>query len=151
MADKPNPLGATNQGAGISNIKSEDSNAGGTTAGGKTSDSLKKGDPTNPGSDPTEGADQVELVQYTSHPIMNYRIGNDYVFEKGVLKLKPDEVERFEAVLAKQPIQIRNDVRKLDIDAANLWIAEIAGRRVAGVDTTANTLGPGATDGSFTK
>ena len=95
------------------------------------------------------GADEVYYVKYSSHPIMNYRIGNDYVFEKGILRLLPQDEARFKEVMSKQPIQIQNEVRPLSEAMANDWIAEVQSRKVAGIDTTANSMGPGATDGAF--
>jgi len=94
---------------------------------------------------------EVKFVKFTSHPMMNYRIGNDYVFERGVLRLLPEEVDRFMEVMAKQPPQIQREVKRLDPDAANEWLMEVQAQRRAGVDTTEGSVGPGSTDGSFSR
>lgn len=67
------------------------------------------------GSQPAPGDD---TVQYTSHPIANFRVGRKWRFEKGLLKLKPDEAREFERDLAELPPTEQNRVRKLDLGAA---------------------------------
>lgn len=68
-----------------------------------------------------QGAADDVIVQYTSHPIMNYAVG-DFQFTNGLLSLKSqEEVDEFESVLndKKFPPQERNRIRKIDVEAAH--------------------------------
>lgn len=85
-------------------------------------------------------------VLFSSHPVTRLQLG-PYNFENAQLSLPREDVGDFEALLEDQPAYIRNMVRKIDVDAANEIIrGRIASMR-AGIDTTANTLTPGSTDG----
>lgn len=88
---------------------------------------------------------QVELVTYSCHPAQRLQL-HTFHFEKGVLRLALDKVEEFEKLLAQQPIQLQSMIKKIDVAAGNALIAQKQGGMSRGIDTTANSIGPKATD-----
>lgn len=89
--------------------------------------------------DADEAPQPDDSVTYTSHPIDNFRIGRDWQFSKGVLKLSPEKAEKFDKVLEDQPASIRGRIRKIDAAAADKLARQfISSRRTQGVDTSAN-------------
>ncbi len=62
---------------------------------------------------------------FSSHPIVNYRLG-EYVFDKGLLKFdNPKSAEKFRKILAAQPIVERNRIKELDVGAAEARVREV--------------------------
>ena len=78
-------------------------------------------------------------VQYTSTPISKLRIG-PFEFRNGVLRLKGDDVEKFEKLLKGAAIRTQQVVRKIDRSAgeavARRFLEQNAGKRVRDVDTS---------------
>lgn len=65
-----------------------------------------------------------------------------YQFERGLLKFDDSaKAAAFEELLDEQPVQLKNQVRKVNVGAANQLVRDLTqGRMITGVDTSANTL-----------
>lgn len=99
----------------------------------------------------TEGDQVIEespvdtRVTYSSHPVANFAIGK-YQFVKGQLKLAPGkEAERFERLLDSLPPYLKRQVVKLDAGAADRLVEGLRSKVVTGLDSTAGSVGPSAT------
>lgn len=96
--------------------------------GGKADDS----EPT-----PVEGK-----IQYSSHPILNYRVGKEFIFENSVLTLEDEEHEKkFLAVINHKnfPPRERVRIKKLDLGAAeklSLAVRATRGRTTQQIDSS---------------
>lgn len=85
-----------------------------------------------------------DRVIFSSHPAHRFKLGK-YQFENAVLKLSPEEAEKFRARLKDQPVQVRNQVKEIDVDAANKMIlARITSKLTSGIGTTQGSIGPKA-------
>jgi hypothetical protein len=81
----------------------------------------------------------------SSHPIVKLGMG-DFQFENSQLRVEADRVAEFDALVAAQPPQIRNSIRKIDVGAANSLVNSLLqSRMTSGVDTSANSFGPSPT------
>lgn len=70
-----------------------------------------------------EGVGGEGEVLWSSHPILNYRLGK-FHFEKGLLRLNSDDAAEFEKARSEQPISEQNRTRKLDVAAAERLVRE---------------------------
>lgn len=82
---------------------------------------------------------QTEYLYSSSIP--NLSLGK-YQFERGQLKFdNRRDAADFEELVGQQPVQIRNQIRKVDVATADQYIRALTeGRVVTGIDTSANTL-----------
>lgn len=84
-----------------------------------------------------EGAE--DEVQFTSTPISALRIG-PYQFENGVLRLKGDDVDKFEKLLDTASIRTKQVIRRIDRNGgeavARRFLESTKGTRTSGVDTS---------------
>lgn len=91
------------------------------------------------------GIENDGSVLYSSHPIVKLGMG-DFQFENSQLRVEADRVAEFDALVAAQPPQIRNSIRKIDVGAANSLVNSLLqSRMTSGVDTSANSFGPSPT------
>lgn len=82
-------------------------------------------------------AENEEQVTYSSHPILNYKLGR-FQFVKGVLKLDAEDAAAFDELLEKQPPREKARVKKIDRDAAERVAKRYLDQatiRTRGVDT----------------
>lgn len=80
-------------------------------------------------------------VTYSSHPIVNYRLG-DYQFERSQLTLSPEKAAEFDEFLKGMPAITQNQITKIDADRAEQLIqAHKVSKLTSGFDTTANSFG----------
>jgi hypothetical protein len=110
--------------------------AGAAAASGSTEDWVGI-EAANAAGDVLEGRE--DEVQYTSTPISKLRIG-PFEFKNGVLRVKGDDVDRFEKLLRGAGMRTQQVVRKIDRSAgeavARRFLEQNAGRRVRNVDTS---------------
>lgn len=102
-----------------------------------------------PGGEPVEQAegDAVAAI-YSSHPSSRFKLGR-FQFERGVLKLNAKDAAELDALLEKQPIPIRNKVKKsTQEDAERIAASFLRSRAIQGIDTTANSMAPPGGEGS---
>lgn len=93
----------------------------------------------------SDGLENDGSVLYSSHPIAKLGLG-DFQFENSQLRVEADKVAEFDKLVAAQPPQIRNAIRKIDVGAANSLISNLRqSRMTSGVDTSANSFGPSPT------
>jgi hypothetical protein len=82
----------------------------------------------------------MDVVTFSSHPIAKLKIGK-YQFDKGILRLSPDEAEEFRAHLKTQPKTLAMRVKETGIVEAERIAKSFATSTMkAGIDTTANSI-----------
>lgn len=89
--------------------------------------------------DAEEGDDRVT---YTSQPIANFRMG-EFQFDKGVLKLKPADAERFDKMLDGADERTQAQIRKIDRSAGEAVARrylDLQSKTTQGIDNTGNTV-----------
>jgi hypothetical protein len=90
--------------------------------------------------------DNEDFVQYTCHPIRKLSFGREYRFENGIMQIRPDQVEAFEAVLEGADARTKYQVKKIDSAAAEKVIAQlIQSGATKSIDSAASAEGKQAT------
>jgi hypothetical protein len=81
-----------------------------------------------------------DIVTFSSHPIAKLKIGR-FQFDKGIMRLAPDEAEESRALLQTQPKTLAMRVRETGIVEAERIAKSFATSTMkAGIDTTANSI-----------
>lgn len=127
-----------------------------TNRGTLTPEALKTEVPKPTATDMQEGTAQVvanhtdgvevpdDLIIYSCSPILNWRI-HRFVFENGEMRLAPADADEFDRLIKGLPLIDQTRIKKIDVAAANKLIAARAKpAMLTGIDTTANTIAPGA-------
>lgn len=82
---------------------------------------------------------------FSCHPMQEFSMGR-FRFAKTQLRLHDEQdVKEFQDLLAQQPVQIRSQVKQLDVAAADALVRELKKSGFSsstGIDTTANDLQP---------
>lgn len=81
--------------------------------------------------------DAVSEVVFSCHPMRRLNLG-EFQFRDGHIKIKPDMVGVFTALLAAQPPMIRAAVKLIDKTGADKLAKELLSKRVRGIDSSTN-------------
>lgn len=84
-----------------------------------------------------------EPILFTCHPMRTFRIGHDWRFVDGQMRVPDEETaRRFEMALRDQPAYLQHQVRRIDRASAEEAFQQLVrGKRIQGFDTTANSFG----------
>jgi hypothetical protein len=114
----------------------------------RTDGAQDQGDSTNDsaaGDEVVQESVEATHNTYSSHPIGRFAIGK-YEFTNGQLKLpKGKESDRFERLIDSLPPHIKRQVVKLDVGRADRFVQGLQSKVVTGIDSTAGSIGPSAT------
>lgn len=82
------------------------------------------------------------VARYTSYPIQKYRVGKDFVFDKGVLTLRSQEAaDKFAEVLENLPEIERSRIKKLDLAGAREISKKVQASQPGATKTTDSSVG----------
>lgn len=85
-------------------------------------------------------------ISFTSHPILNYRVGRMYKFERGMIHFDSEEAAaKFEANVANLPEIERRKIKKLDVSAAEKISRKVQANQGGATKQTDSTVGDRAT------
>lgn len=88
------------------------------------------------------------IATFTSHPIRNLRLGL-HQFENSTLHFFEQEaLDEFEKMLGDQPPQIKSQIKKIDVAAAESIAKEFLGSMTRGIETSGTGLKTGQTGSS---